>query len=146
MRTLDSHPLFMQAYQLMQTIESLGASPALTAAVSEAALLKSAIGAHLDSLDTARSARRDAIVARSEASVRARFVAQRISQLAGGHTEVSMQAVYGMGDGNKDFADATPQGQLTMMINPGRKAAGFFKPGKAYLLDFVEEPQQLPVA
>lgn len=58
---------------------------------------------------------------------------------AGGN-EVRMQAVYSQTGENADFADATPSGDLRMMISPGRPAAEFFQPGKTYYVDFTEAP------
>lgn len=69
--------------------------------------------------------------------VRAKFRCESIETNEYNHN-VKLRAVCGKDGENKDFADATPGGDLKIMISKGRPAAGFFEPGKDYYLDFTE--------
>lgn len=87
----------------------------------------------------------------SAQSVKAVFRCNWIKQRAGyqddpGQVDVELQPIYRDKDAESErtrFWDATPTGELTMCItNP--EAAGFFEPGKEYLLTFQEA--ELPPA
>lgn len=70
-----------------------------------------------------------------------------IEHYSGGGAKINLQAVYGRGEGNEDFADATPSGMCTMSIAPGRAAIDMFKPGETYDLFFspvVKKPVSDP--
>ena len=54
--------------------------------------------------------------------------------------KVKLGAIYGKEGENKDFSDATPCGSCEMVINEGRPALEFFKPGKRYYVTFTEAP------
>jgi hypothetical protein len=56
------------------------------------------------------------------------------------HRKVKLGAVHGTSGENKDFSDATPNGECWMDINDGRVAVDFFKPGKKYYVTFTEAP------
>lgn len=70
--------------------------------------------------------------------MRAKFQCLNIVQYDGWQ-EANLNAVYGGSSNAEDnqFSQATPSGTLKISIsNP--KAKDFFKPGKAYYLDFKE--------
>lgn len=46
-------------------------------------------------------------------------------------------AVYEENGVNKSFAEATPSGNIDMLISAGRPATDFFKQGKKYLVTFT---------
>ena len=76
-------------------------------------------------------------------TVRAKFHCNSVQSDEYGEL-VKLSAVYGNDDKdneeNNQFAEATPSGDLEMMIsNPGAK--GFIKEGKSYYLDFTEAPE-----
>ncbi len=50
--------------------------------------------------------------------------------------DVTLEAVYGDGDENKSFSDATPSAKVTMTID-NQEAIGKFTPGKPYYVDFT---------
>lgn len=70
--------------------------------------------------------------------VEAKFKCSSVEEFAGGYKEAKLQAVYGNGGGNEDFAEATPSGDVSITISPGRLASDFFKPGAEYYLDFTQ--------
>ena len=76
--------------------------------------------------------------------VRAKFKCSRVTVHEGGYREITLNAVFGTAGENKDFADATPSGTVTIGISPGRPAGPFFAPGKEYYLDFTEAPKPQP--
>ena len=72
--------------------------------------------------------------------IRAKFICDSVEGDEYGEN-FKLSAVYGTDDKdneeNNQFAEATPSGQLEMMIsNPTAK--GFFKEGKSFYLDFTE--------
>lgn len=73
-------------------------------------------------------------------NVRAKFTVTEVKHIHsfGTHNiaEVTLIPVWGNGEGNKEWSEATPQGKLTMLItNPAAIEA--FELGKAYFLDFT---------
>lgn len=75
-------------------------------------------------------------------TVRAKFTCNSVKDE--GSEMVKLSAVYGNDDKdneeNNQFSEATPYGELEMMVsNPGAK--GFFQEGKNYYLDFTEAPE-----
>lgn len=72
--------------------------------------------------------------------IRAKFYCNSVKSDEYGEL-VNLSAVYGNDDKdneeNNQFAEATPSGQIEMMIsNPSAK--GFIQEGKTYYLDFIE--------
>lgn len=56
----------------------------------------------------------------------------------GNYVSLQVSAVYGKDNSeNGNFAKATPTLNLTMSIDAGMPASGFFKPGDYYYLDFI---------
>lgn len=75
--------------------------------------------------------------------LRAKFHCNSVTDFGYGSQEVKLSAVYDSEHNteNNQFAQATPNGTLTMTIdNPNAK--GFFKPGLEYFLDFQEAPKK----
>lgn len=73
-------------------------------------------------------------------NVRARMYCETKVLHASGCATINLVAVYGKGEGNKDFADATPSGKLEMVIAKDRPAMHAFEPGKTYDLLFTPVP------
>lgn len=69
-------------------------------------------------------------------SIRAKFIVESITETAYSRT-VKMRAVMaGDGKGNESWSQATPSGELTMVVtNPA--AYSQFEVGKPYFLDFT---------
>lgn len=68
--------------------------------------------------------------------MRAKFLADSVTNHASGNTVVKLTPVYGNTEENKSFWEATPNGSLEMCItNP--KANQFFVAGTEYYLDFT---------
>jgi hypothetical protein len=81
-------------------------------------------------------------------TVQAKFEVASITHHAGGCSEVLMRPItkqWPVPDDhpNKRFWDATPSGQLQMMMT-AKGAAHYFKPGVEYLLTFEEMPAPAP--
>jgi len=74
-------------------------------------------------------------------SVRAKFHCNQITILEYGGKQAVLNAIYSDKGENKDFAEATPNGELKIQINNNTPAVDFFVPGKNYYLEFtpVEE-------
>ncbi len=75
-----------------------------------------------------------------ERKLRSKFTCHSVKDEGYGEL-VNLTAVYGTDDKdneeNNQFSEATPSGELTMMVsNPDAK--GFFEVGKDYYLDFTE--------
>jgi len=68
--------------------------------------------------------------------VRAKFTCESVEQFTWGKV-VKLRAIYGTEGENKDFAEATPNGQMEVTINPGLPAYEFFAPGNDFYLDFT---------
>lgn len=60
-----------------------------------------------------------------------------VAKTAYGAEVVKLSAVYGTGEENKSFAEATPAASLEMHVT-NKAAHGAFVPGKCYFLDFSE--------
>lgn len=75
-------------------------------------------------------------------TVRAKFYCSNVKE-EGDSEFACLSAVYGSDDKdneeNNQFSEATPYGELEMMID-NDKAQGFFEQGKEYYLDFTEAP------
>lgn len=71
-------------------------------------------------------------------TVRAKFQVDAITTRQGGYKEIKLRAVCSSTGENKDFADATPTGEMTMSISPNRPAGDVFKPGDQFYLDFTK--------
>lgn len=71
-------------------------------------------------------------------SVRAKFFVKKVEYYAENSRQVVLAAVYSQDPNheNKMFWDATPSGEITMVINNPR-AGAFFQPGQEYYIDFV---------
>jgi hypothetical protein len=69
-------------------------------------------------------------------SVRAKMKCHTIEHFEHG-SKVRLGAVFGTNGENKDFAEATPSGEVWMQISKGRPAAEMFEPGKEYYVDFT---------
>ena len=73
-------------------------------------------------------------------TVRAKFKCLQVNNTE--HTkEVNLAAVYDQSEDNKDFTNATPNGNLNITIRNDAPASEFFKPGKFYFMDFTEAEQ-----
>lgn len=77
------------------------------------------------------------------ADVRAKMRCTRISEIDINngmglkHVEVTLQAVYDTSGANKSWSEASPSGELRLLItNPA--AYSRFKTGKSYFVDFTE--------
>jgi len=70
--------------------------------------------------------------------VKAKFRCNSVTD-NGYNKSANLTAVYGTGEGNEDFAKATPNGTLNIGIDNEVPAANFFKPQKNYFLYFEEE-------
>lgn len=69
--------------------------------------------------------------------MRAKFICDSVTNNRYPGQEAKLSAVMGQEGENKDFNEATPAANLSIMIdNP--KAKDYFKPGKEYYLDFSE--------
>ena len=68
--------------------------------------------------------------------IRAKMKCNEVSKTEYGET-AKLTAVYGNGEENKSFSDATPVATHEMLIT-NKAAHGFFAPGKEYYLDFTE--------
>lgn len=68
-------------------------------------------------------------------AVKAKFTCSSVAD-TGSSKVANFYAVYSQDGENKDFADATPSGNLQIVINNGRPAAEFFKQGENYYLTF----------
>lgn len=55
-------------------------------------------------------------------------------------SEVELNAVHSASGENKDFADATPNGKLTLTISKGRPAIAAFTAGQEYYVDIEAVP------
>ena len=76
--------------------------------------------------------------------LRAKFYCNSVTDFGHGSKEVKLSSVYDSehNEENNQFAQATPNGQITMTVdNPN--ASGFFKPGSEYYLDFQEAPKKV---
>lgn len=71
--------------------------------------------------------------------VRAKFRVNHVAPSADGSARIYMAAVYSdvPGSENKQFSDATPDGNFQMTIKSGGPIA-FFESGKDYYLDFTK--------
>lgn len=69
--------------------------------------------------------------------VQAKFECNSIVPGNGTNT-THFSAVYGNGEANKEWAYATPYGQITMGINTEMPASEYFKRGKKYKVTFEE--------
>lgn len=72
-------------------------------------------------------------------AIRAKFVCESVTELTH-QKQIKMYAVYSDTEENKDFTEASPDGQLSISIMKEMPASDFFKPGKEYYLDFTEAP------
>ena len=74
----------------------------------------------------------------SEKTVRAKFKVDKLSDYAYGGKEVEMSPVFSNDPEheNKAFWDATPNGNLKMIVN--NNSLDDFKPGDEYYLDFTK--------
>lgn len=72
--------------------------------------------------------------------VRAKFQCTSVipNSWNGKSTTAHFTAVYGTEGENADYSNATPCGNLDIVIDEGVPAADFFKQGQAYYLDFVK--------
>jgi antitoxin component YwqK of YwqJK toxin-antitoxin module len=67
--------------------------------------------------------------------IRAKFVCESTAE-SYGNEQVTLRAVYGNGEANKEWSQWTPNGQCMLTIsNP--EAKGKFEQGKEYFLDFT---------
>jgi len=69
--------------------------------------------------------------------MRAKFRCDSITEY-GSHKEAKLFAVAGNSPENNQFAEATPAGELTIMIDKKAEANDFLEVGKEYYLDFYE--------
>jgi hypothetical protein len=70
-------------------------------------------------------------------SVKAKFNCSAVIPNAyGTGVTAHFHAVYGKGEENKDYAEATPSASLSMVISDKTKAAEYFEQGKEYYLTF----------
>ena len=68
--------------------------------------------------------------------IRAKFVCSQTTTVPSGSEEVKLVAVYSTAGENAQWAKATPQGSISMLIdNPA--AIGKFTPGAEYYVDFT---------
>lgn len=67
--------------------------------------------------------------------VKAKFRCNSVTD-NGYNKSVNLTAVYGTGEGNADFAKATPSGTLNIGIDKEVPAANFFEPLQDYFLYF----------
>lgn len=72
--------------------------------------------------------------------VRAKFLCRKVDEYPT-NTNVTLSAVTSQEGDNKDFADATPGGEISLMISAGRPAIGVFKPGHEYYADVARSHQ-----
>lgn len=73
--------------------------------------------------------------------MRAKFSCQSITEFYYGQKEAKLTAVYDDGKPeNNQFAEATPSGTMTILIDKKAAANDFLKVGKNYYLDFTESP------
>ncbi len=72
--------------------------------------------------------------------MRAKFQCNSIEDFGYSKT-AKLTAVCGNQGENKDFTEATPWGELKIMIQGNVPAADFIKVGKSYYLDFSEAPE-----
>jgi hypothetical protein len=75
--------------------------------------------------------------------VRAKFTCNSVENHAYGGKTAKLTAVYSEEGENKDFAKATPSGQLEINIDQETSAIHFFEPGKDYYLDFSVAPKAI---
>lgn len=68
--------------------------------------------------------------------VRGKFTCTKATKTPYG-TEISMWALYSENKEDNSYAQATPSGQLTMIVN-NPSAEEFFVPGGKYFLDFTK--------
>lgn len=75
-------------------------------------------------------------------SVRAKFLVKKVEFFNENARQVVLHPVYSQDPNheNKTFWDATPSGELTMIINNPR-AAEFFEIGQEYYVDFSHPPR-----
>lgn len=75
-------------------------------------------------------------------SVRAKFFVKKIEYYTDNSRQVVLAPVYSQDPNheNKQFWDAAPNGELTMIINNPR-AAEFFIAGREYYIDFTNPPK-----
>jgi hypothetical protein len=67
--------------------------------------------------------------------IRAKFGCESVTDQYG-NEQVTLRAVYGNGEANKEWSAATPNGMVMLTIsNPAAK--GKFEQGKEYFLDFT---------
>lgn len=78
----------------------------------------------------------------STQKLRAKFLVSQSTDF-GNYDQVKMQTVYSQKRGTEDnqFSDATPSGNLEMMIS-SKGGRGFLKPGIKYILTFEEAEDQ----
>ncbi len=75
-------------------------------------------------------------------SVKAKFTCNSIVDNPWGGKTAHFNAVYGQEGENKDYADATPSGNLSLVISDGRPAAEYFQQGENYYLTIEKAPAQ----
>jgi hypothetical protein len=76
-------------------------------------------------------------------SILAKFTCSFIQENEGSKT-AHLYAVYSEDGENKDFAKATPGGNLSINIDNETAASGFFEQGKDYYLTFTETNPPTP--
>jgi hypothetical protein len=71
-------------------------------------------------------------------SVRAKFIVSKVEFYNPNSRRIDLKPVYSEDPNheNKQFWDATPSGEMWMIVNNPR-AAEFFEPGREYYIDFV---------
>lgn len=68
--------------------------------------------------------------------VKAKFQCSSVIPTAFGSVVANFHAVYGNGEENKSFSEATPSANLSMVISDSAPAKDFFVQGKDYYLTF----------
>ncbi|HSI11770.1 MAG TPA: hypothetical protein VK961_06980 [Chthoniobacter sp.] len=73
--------------------------------------------------------------------LKAKFICNEVAKNRYQQEVAKLSPVYGSGEENKSFSDATPCGSLELTIS-NKAAHGFFAPGKEYYLDIT--PAEAP--
>jgi hypothetical protein len=68
---------------------------------------------------------------------RAKFRCEEVTKIRGPRERVQLSAVTGSGGEDWDFAQATPEGQVMLLID-NEDMLGFFEPGEKYYADFTK--------
>lgn len=71
-------------------------------------------------------------------TMRAKFKVESVKEFDFGSKEAHLRAVYSDGEPeNNQFAEATPNGEITIMVDQNAEAKDFLQPGQFYYVDFT---------